>query len=271
VLDSSSNSITIVQPLLDGGTGGGLTKLGTGSLFLSGVNTYLGATVVSNGTLRINGSILGDVDVKAGAGIGGAGTIGGSVVTETGSSLTPGASVGTLTVNGNLTIAGNLFIEVDKTLSPSNDLTVVTGTLSNLGAGVVTVTNLGATALAVGDSFKLFSQPLTGGGALTVVGQPGAGLGWTNHLAVDGSIAVVPAMALNPTNLTYSVSGSTLTISWPADHIGWILQSQTNSLGTGLTSPGNTWFDVAGSSASNTSVFTINPANPTVFYRLRAP
>jgi hypothetical protein len=35
--------------------------------------------------------------------------------------------------------------------------------------------------------------------------------------------------------------------------------------------PTNTWFDMAGSSASNTNVININAANPTVFYRLRMP
>ena len=37
----------------------------------------------------------------------------------------------------------------------------------------------------------------------------------------------------NPTNITSSVSSNTLTIAWPADHIGWILQAKTNSLSAG--------------------------------------
>ena len=39
-----------------GGTGGSLTKEGTGTLTLTGVNTYTGATAVKNGELRIDGS-----------------------------------------------------------------------------------------------------------------------------------------------------------------------------------------------------------------------
>ena len=268
LIDTDTNAITIGQPLLDGGTGGGLTKFGPGSLILSGVNTYAGLTTVSNGTLRINGSIPGSVDAKAGSTIGGTGTIGGSTTVETGATLSPGASVGTLTVSGNLTIAGNLFIEVNKSLSPSNDLTVVTGSLNNTGTGTLTVTNLGATALVAGDSFKLFNQPLVGGNALTIAPSPGTGMGWTNRLALDGTIGVYATIAMNPTNLTYNLSGNTLTIQWPTDHTGWILQSQTNSLSAGL---GSTWTDVAGSAAGNTSVFTVDPNAPTVFYRLRSP
>jgi len=72
-----------------------------------------------------------------------------------------------------------------------------------------------------------------------------------------------------PTNITATVSGNQLTLTWPATHLGWILQAQTNALSVGLNT--NTWFDVTTSDSSNTNVITINPANPTVFYRLRMP
>jgi hypothetical protein len=71
-----------------------------------------------------------------------------------------------------------------------------------------------------------------------------------------------PYTADNPTNITASVSGKTLTIAWPADHLGWILEAQTNGLSTGQ------WFDLSGSSDVNSVAIPINPANPAVFYRL---
>jgi 4-phytase/acid phosphatase len=67
----------------------------------------------------------------------------------------------------------------------------------------------------------------------------------------------------NPTNITASVSSNTLTIAWPADHIGWTLQAQTNGLSSGP------WFDLPGSDVVNAVVTTMDPANPSVFYRLR--
>ena len=218
----------------------------------------------------MNGSLVSpNVDVKAGATLGGTGTLAGNAAIEAGGTLSPGVAVGTLTFGGNLTIAGNLFVKVNKALAGSNDLAVVAGTLNNTGTGTVSVTNLNLTQpLVAGDSFQLFSKPVGGGNALTIVGLPGAGLGWTNHLAVDGTIAVVATMALNPTNLIYSLNAGTLTLSWPEDHIGWILQSQTNSLNGGLEA---TWYDVAGSSTGNTNVFTVDAAAPTVFFRLRSP
>ena len=88
------------------------------------------------------------------------------------------------------------------------------------------------------------------------------------YLAGVGSLRVAVSVNPNPTNLTATVSGSTLTLSWPADHTGWRLQVQTNSLSTGLS--GN-WSDVPGSTAVNTVNTTINPANGAVFYRMVYP
>jgi 4-phytase/acid phosphatase len=66
----------------------------------------------------------------------------------------------------------------------------------------------------------------------------------------------------DPTNVTVSVSGKTLTISWPADHLGWILQAQTNGLSTGQ------WVPLPGTGDTNLMAIPIDPANPAVFYRL---
>jgi fibronectin-binding autotransporter adhesin len=57
-VDTNGNNITIGQALLASGSGG-LTKLGSGMLTLTGVNTYTGATTVSAGTLELQNS--GDV------------------------------------------------------------------------------------------------------------------------------------------------------------------------------------------------------------------
>lgn len=50
----SLNTSTQVDGVISG-TGGGLTKIGTGTLTLTGTNTYTGATTVSAGTLALSG------------------------------------------------------------------------------------------------------------------------------------------------------------------------------------------------------------------------
>ena len=72
--------------------------------------------------------------------------------------------------------------------------------------------------------------------------------------------------ATNPTNIVTSVSGNVLTLSWPADHLGWTLQVQTNTVGVGLRS--TNWVTVLGSQSATSTNFSINRANGTVFYRL---
>jgi len=78
----------------------------------------------------------------------------------------------------------------------------------------------------------------------------------TNSLVIGTGVNPAPAPIVT------SVSGNQLTLSWPADHTGWTLQSQTNSL-TGA------WYDVPGSTAANQIVLTINPANRAVFFRMK--
>lgn len=80
-------------------------------------------------------------------------------------------------------------------------------------------------------------------------------------LAVTGS-----AVNTNPTNIVASVVGNQLLLSWPSDHTGWTLQAQTNNLSTGL---GGNWVDVPNSASTNQVLTPINPANGSVFYRLR--
>ncbi|HEX3625845.1 MAG TPA: LamG-like jellyroll fold domain-containing protein [Verrucomicrobiae bacterium] len=77
--------------------------------------------------------------------------------------------------------------------------------------------------------------------------------------------SVVSPVNTNPTKIGFFLSGGLLTLSWPTDHIGWTLQSQTDSVSTGL---GAGWADVSGSTTTNKLVIPINPANGCVFYRL---
>ena len=255
LVNVANTAATVISgQITDGGAGSGFIKSGNGALYLDNANnTYTGPTTNTAGLLAGSGSIAGPVMVNTNTSIGGGNDL----------------SIGTLTINSNLSLSGNVFIRLNKNLSPSqsNDMVSVSGILANSGAGTVTVTNLvGAPALAAGDSFKLFSKAVSNGAALTVIG---GGVNWTNKLAVDGSIAVLSLpnnVATNPTNITFSVANNVVTLTWPADHLGWYLQVQTNSLSSGL---GTNWVFVPNSSNVTTTNFTVNPANGSVFYRLK--
>lgn len=248
----NNSGATIFAGIISDSVGGiGLVKNGTNTLYLNSANTYSGLTTVSAGRLAGSGSIAGSVLVTTNAAIGG-GTA---------------ASFGTLNIGGNLTVTnGGGFFRVNRA-GPTADTLSVAGGLTNFGSGTILVTNLGA-ALQVGDTFALFNKAVVGGSTLTVTG---GGVPWTNKLALNGTIEVLPSVNTNPTNIVTSLSGNVLTLSWPADHTGWRLQVQTNSLATGLVANSNAWLTVIGSASVNSTNITINPANGSVFYRLVYP
>ncbi len=78
--------------------------------------------------------------------------------------------------------------------------------------------------------------------------------------------AIVFSVASMPPNINYSASGGTLTLAWPADHLGWSLQAQTNSFGQ---SPGTNWHTLAGSEFVTTTNVPVASGNSPVFYRLK--
>ena len=85
---------------------------------------------------------------------------------------------------------------------------------------------------------------------------------------VDGTVKVLSATSDTPVSIQTSNGAGGLTVSWPADHIGWALQAQTNLITIGLS---NNWSVVPGSTTTNQVTIPINPANGTVFLRLILP
>jgi hypothetical protein len=63
----------------------------------------------------------------------------------------------------------------------------------------------------------------------------------------------------------FTVIGNQLQLKWPADHTGWWLEVQTNSLNTGL---GTNWTTVANSDQTNQIWQPIYTGAGSVFYRM---
>jgi autotransporter-associated beta strand protein/T5SS/PEP-CTERM-associated repeat protein len=169
---------------------GGLAKIGTGTLLLTGTSNYTGATTVNAGTLSVNGSIASSaLTVNAGGTIGGNGTIGNTTIN--GGTLSPGNSIGTLTVQGNLvlTSAAAYIVEVSPTAA---DRTNVTGT-ANLAGTVQAVFGPGA---YIARTYTILSA--AGGstgtfGSLTTTGLPA---GFTASLSYTATDAILNLTAI---------------------------------------------------------------------------
>jgi len=278
-VSNTVNNASYAGVIADGTSVVSILKIGTNSQVLAGINTYSGLTTVSNGTLVVNtpgqiglGAATNTVTVLGGAAgtLGGSGIINAPVVVMPGGTLAPAAGVAAtvaVTISTNLTLSGTNIMNVNKDAA-TNDLVVLNQGKVNYGGTLVVLTNLmSSTTLALGDSFQLYSAPGYTGNFNSIVGSPGTGLSW-NFNPASGILSVVTAMASNPTNITYVVTNSTMTLSWPSDHLGWLLQSQTNALSVGI---GTNWADILGSDSQTQAVININSLNPAVFYRLRHP
>lgn len=248
-----------------------------GVVVFAGTNTYTGPTTVASGTLLVNGANGNSpVTVAVNGTLGGTGSIAGTVNVQAGGKLAPGIAargaltnaIGTLTAISAVSVSGTVAMKINRDASPNSDKFAAPAITVNSGA-ILAVANIGSTNLAAGDTFTLFSTPISGAfSTVTLPVLPASDLYWTNKLAVDGSIAVAATSTVNPasTNITATVSGGTLTLSWPQDHTGWTLQVQTNAPGGGI---GTNWVDVTGSDSTNAVSVPINSTNGSVFYRLK--
>lgn len=116
--------------------GGGLVQRGPGVLILASTeNAYQGPTRVEQGSLLIAGHQQGGGEYRVGgygqpARLGGTGFVEGTVFIESDSVLSPGLSLGTLTIQGDVTLSGTLHIEMDGSGSGFTDLLTVLGSLT---------------------------------------------------------------------------------------------------------------------------------------------
>ena len=180
ILNGGTNVSTYAGRIVDSVASGtmkvGLT-VNSGSLFLNAANTYTGPTSVAGGVLGGTGSLASPVAVLPGG------------------TLSPGASIGTLTVANTVTLGGTNLMEVSKTgATITSDL--LTGVTTLTYGGTLKLALSGA-PLAAGDSIKLYTAGTYSGAFATIEPSiPGTGLIWdTSELATTGTLKVAPDAA----------------------------------------------------------------------------
>lgn len=186
---------------------GALAKAGPGTMCLASASSYAGGTTVAAGRLLVNnaagsGTGGGSVTVIGGV-LGGTGTIAGPVAIQSGGAISPGISIGVLTLNGGLSLEGSAVMEIDRNGGAPLADRIVLSAGALLYGGSLVVSNAGA-ALVGGEAFALFTAPSYGGTFASSNLPPlGAGLNWhTGALASNGVVRVNRAPAASPLTFT---------------------------------------------------------------------
>jgi autotransporter-associated beta strand protein len=155
---------------------------------------------------------------------------------------------GTNTYTGNTTVSGGSLELAQPTLAAGSTVSVASGAYLQLDfATTNTVSSL--VLNGVSQAAGLYNSTTS-----------------SSYINGPGSLQVTPLIASNPTNITAVLTGSTLALSWPADHLGWLVQSNSVNLAVAAD-----WQDIPASAGGTSYNITINPTQPQVFYRLRHP
>jgi outer membrane autotransporter protein len=166
----AGNASTEVSGVIDS-IGGGLTKVGTGTLILSGANTYVGGTTIAAGTLQIgNGGTTGAVTGNI--------VDNGALIFNRSNALT---FVGIVSGTGSLTKAGAGTLTLASANTYTGATQVTAGTLSLTGSVTSVVTVSGGTLAGTGTMAGL---------AVASGGTVSPGVGGVGTLQVNGATSL---------------------------------------------------------------------------------
>jgi len=243
ISNTTASSITGVVS----GTGGSLTKLGSGALTLSNANTYTGDTTIDAGTLTVTGTLSDSTDVIVASGatydvdendtvksVTGAGTTNvassktlilsssdngsSSTVFEGSGNLTKAGSgtltlLGESTISGTVTVSGGILYAGNASSSSTtiidNDVTINGGTLG--GGGIIsgTVTATSGT-ITPGNSIGTLNI----GGDLNLTSNSTVTIEFNSTISdkiiVGGDINLAGTIVLQPADTTYTATTLTL-------------------------------------------------------------
>jgi autotransporter-associated beta strand protein len=224
-IPASSANGSVAGQLPGTGTGTANSQvLATGTVVLTGANTYTGNTAISKGTLKLGAAgsinyspniivgagatydvslVTGGYTLAAGANLMGSGTVNGAVVVAPGSGIYGGTdgTYGTNTFASNLNLASGAaaYFDLGTSANGSNDLIVVSGTLT-LNGNTIHLKAPSPTAVLAPANYLLFSDAslVASNAALTLVWDVPPANSAKYALAVSGNNVILQYVTLTP-------------------------------------------------------------------------
>ncbi|KRE11525.1 hypothetical protein ASE66_23555 [Bosea sp. Root483D1] len=215
-INTSAGVTTTIGSTIIDGAGTSLTKVGTGTLVLSGTNSYSGGTLLNAGTLAVgSASALGT----------------GTLQMADGTTLRANAPALTLT-NALALSSGTAFVDTGSLNFGLAGVVSGTGTLSKMGAGVLTLSGVnsytGATWIQDG------TLRMGGAGVLpnqtAVQISAGAIFDLNGMTQTIGSLSGTGDVLLDGTTLTAGGNNSSTTFSGTISGAGSLLKAGTGTL-----------------------------------------
>lgn len=274
--------------------GSGTLTLSAGLLKLTGLNTYTNSTLINAGVLSLTDSASisnsAYVNVAAGAVIDvsprtdgtltlgngetlqGNGTVYGSLLVVPGSTVSAGASpgsIGALTVTNATTLTGTTLLKINASTAAGDQLIS-----SNIACGgTIIVTNLAGT-ITNGETFQLLVSTNITGTFSSVILPSAPGLTWTNNLTTTGTLTagVASGPVPQPHITSISLSGGTnLIINGTNGQAGVQFDVLAS---TNVAVPLSSWTSInSGTFGGNNFSITnaVTPGTPREFFILRIP
>ncbi len=204
IVGNAVASATSNNNVLTVGSGGVVSNIGTLTVG-SATGTSTGNQLVVNGTLTATTVTVNNI-------LSGAGTINGAVTVASGGKLSPGASVGTLTIAGSLNISGAVTASNSQSMQfeigASGDQVVLSSGTLNIGSGVLEFNDfafLDVNGITTG-TYTLFDS------STTITGTLGSTLSGTFFNGISGNIAFADSNRDIVLNVTVAPEPTSLTL-----------------------------------------------------------